>query len=327
MRILLVAGALILGCGVLAAQSTPDSDRDGLSDAEESALLQQFAPHFMVASGDCAGLPARFTPFVPTPTVAASDGTVYGQAFPANGKPGAVELHYYHLWRIDCGRMGHPLDAEHVSALVARDAQGAWHAVYWYAAAHEDTVCDASQIARASTLDAESHGPQIWISRGKHAAFLDRRLCAYGCGGDSCRSMSPLVSASLLNLGEPNAWMNGAVWAESPVWPLADKLRRSDFPATRLDRLQQLPETDVAWANPEKRPVQAVILGGNGAIDGGATGMRATDTALVIAHAHTANALGRATRNTGRALAGTYRSVKKALGAETSAPAAEAAKP
>ena len=326
MRLLFLVALLCLSATALAAQGlAPDSDRDGLSDADEAALLQQFAPHFMVAAGDCAGLPARFTPLVPAPTVAASDGTIYGQASPLAGQPGKVELHFYHLWASDCGRMGHALDAEHVSALVERDAQGSWHALYWYAAAHEDTVCDASQIARAATLDAETHGPQVWISRGKHAAFLGQTLCAHGCGGDSCRSMEPLAVADLLNLGEPGASMNGAVWAESPGWPLADKLRRSDFPAARLDRLNQLPATDVAWANPDKRPMQAVILGGNDALDGGAVGMRHTATALVIAHAHTANALSRATASTRRALVKSYLGVKSVLGAETEAPAAKTA--
>jgi hypothetical protein len=326
MRLLCLTALLCLSAAAVAAQSlTPDGDRDGLSDADEAMLLQQFAPLFMVASGDCAGLPARFTPLVPAPTIAASDGTIFGQASPAAGQPNQVELHYYDLWSTDCGRMGHALDAEHVSALVARDAQGAWRALYWYAAAHEDTVCDASQIARAATLDAEEHGPQVWISRGKHAAFLGQALCARGCGGDSCRAMEPLAIASLVNLGEPGASMNGAVWAESTGWPLADKLRRSDFPPARLDRLQQLPATDVAWANPDKRPMQAVILGGNDALDGGATGMRATDTALVIAHAHTANALSRATASTRRALAKSYIGVKSVLGAETETPTAKTA--
>ena len=73
------------------------------------------------------------------------NGTIYGQAFPRAGNPNQVELHYYHLWRVDCGEMGHNLDTEHVSALLGRGQTSKWKALYWYAAAHEETVCDASR--------------------------------------------------------------------------------------------------------------------------------------------------------------------------------------
>jgi hypothetical protein len=269
----------------------------------------------MVSGDDCSLLPARFTPLAKDPAAEADDGTIYGRAAPA-GRADQVELHFYHLWRTDCGQRGHALDAEHVSALVERDGQGEWRARYWYAAAHEDTVCDASQVARASTLKAESHGPRVWISRGKHASFLSETLCTHGCGGDRCEAMKPLEIAELVNVGELPAPLNGAVWIGSPAWPLAEKLGRSDFPAVRTARLDRLPETDIAWANPEKRPMQAVILGGNDAVGGGATGFRATNTALVIADAHTSNALGNAAANTGHALAKSYRNVRHALGGD-----------
>jgi hypothetical protein len=217
--------------------------------------------------------------------------------------------------------MGHPLDAEHISVLVSHDGDGSWRALYWYAAAHEDTVCDASQITRASTVDAERHGPRVWISRGKHAAFLGEALCNRGCGGDACRDMTPLNVAGIVNLGEPGVAMNGALWMDSSEWPLADKLRRTDFSEERTSRLERLPATDIAWANPQKRPAQAVILGGNDALGGGATGVRATDTALDVAHARTSNALNRAADSTGSALTKSYRNVKKALSVEVLQPA------
>lgn len=328
MRSLLIAALLCLSATALAAQGTaPDSDRDGLSDAEEAALLTQFAPRLMVSAADCSHLPARFTPLTSVPTPEADDGTLYGQATPRSGHTGQVELHFYHLWRADCGPMGHPLDAEHVSALVERSADAEWKAIYWYAAAHEDTVCDASQIARAVTLHSESQGPQVWISRGKHASFLSESLCTHGCGGDRCQAMQPVVSAAPINIGERAVPMNGAVWVDAPVWPLANKLVRTDFPETRIARLDRLPATDIAWANPDKRPMQAVILGGKGALGGSATGFRSTNTALVVADAHTSRALDRATSNTGHALAKTYRGVKKFLGADPAKASTAAPKP
>ena len=321
----------------IAAQSQEaadlDSDRDGLSDALEDDLLQQFRPVLMIGSDDCSGMPAMFAPGTATPTAVADDGTVYGQAHPrpaTAGTPPQIELHYYHLWRRDCGRMGHPLDAEHVAVLLeAASAFGAeqpaaWHATYWYAAAHEDTVCDASQISRASTLDASSHGATVWISSGKHASFLNEELCQHGCGGDQCLRSVPLLAPAVINLGEWGRPLNGAAWMASAQWPLRDKLTRSDFPADRIHRLERLPPTHIAWANPAKRPVQAAIFGGSNTIDGTrkggeatgsalATTGRSTDTALIVTASKTSGALGTATRKTGHALSRTVHNVKHAL--------------
>jgi hypothetical protein len=223
--------------------------------------------------------------------------------------------------------MGHPLDAEHVSALLSGKGTNAkdWHAIYWYAAAHEDTICDASQITRASTLHAEDRGATVWISQGKHASFLEEELCRHGCGGDRCKDPRSMPIASLINLGELNASMNRALWAKSPRWPLAEKMGRTDFPVARTARLDSLPRTDIAWANPALRPQEAAIAGGNAAIDGAILGgsstsnalalsNRRTDTALVVAGNDTGNFLSGATRSTGSALGKSVRNVRKALG-------------
>src|SRR4051812_13255507 len=169
----LVAGVLLVG-SLAFAQSPADDDHDGLSDAVESMLLAQFRPTFMVSQDDCDSLPAEIVPGKPDPSVFARDGAIYGQATP-NGA-GDVELHYFHLWSRDCGRRGHFGDVEHVSALVHK-LGGTWQARYWYAAAHEDTVCDRSMAVRANDLDAAASGPTVWISAGKHASYFSRKLC------------------------------------------------------------------------------------------------------------------------------------------------------
>ncbi len=315
MRFLSSVGLIFALSASIFCENTPkalvDSDHDGISDSVEAALLMQFAPQFMVSPGDCSRAPALFVPFRSEPAVEDDDGTIYGQAFPRENR---VELHYYHLWRQDCGEMGHNLDAEHVSALLGYDRDtGGWRALYWYAAAHENTICDASQLTRATTVDAEITGARIWISYGKHASFLDRNICTQGCGGDRCSGMAPLTIKNLINLGEPSAPMNGAVWVDSPAWPLAVKLRRTDFTKSRIDRLERLPQPDIAWANPAKRPAQSVILGGNDALGGAATGARATNTALIVADDNTGAALNSGTTSTGNALTKSFRGVKKAL--------------
>jgi hypothetical protein len=312
------------------ASPLPDSDRDGLSDALETALLLRFEPRLMIGAEDCSILPAQFLPSAADPTVLADNGTIYGQAFPvrmATGPVQNIELHFYFLWRTDCGRMGHALDTEHVSVLLqggSEDVQ-AWKAVYWYAAAHEDTLCDASQMTRASAIGAETHGAEVWISNGKHASFLDEALCARGCGGDRCTGMKATVPAQVIDLGEIRAPMNGSTWVDSPRWPLKMKMERSDFTAARVNRLEGLPQTDVAWTNPSQRPTETMIRGGNAGIDGVLLGGRSsadalalsdrrTNTALVLANGDTDSALGTAASHAGNGISKSLRNVRHAVG-------------
>ncbi len=321
LAVLLAVTVYVLPAQTVASALPTDSDHDGLSDTLEDALLAQFQPQFMISPGDCSVRPARFVLLQNKPTVQLEDGTIYGQVFPLAGHANQIEVHFYHLWRTDCGDMGHNLDAEHVSAVVSHDVAGNWKALYWYAAAHEDTLCDSSQLARAPTLDAVMHGPQVWISRGKHASFLSDRLCTHSCGSDDCRDQVPLAVPAIINLGELSAPAGGATWVDARDWPLADKMRRSDFDDVRIARTKQLPAGTIAWANPQKRPYQAAILGGNNTVGGIAAGAHATDTALTATDAalgvsseKTGNALGKASSGTGKSLARTYGGVKKALG-------------
>jgi hypothetical protein len=94
-------------------------------------------------------------------------------------------------------------------------------------------------------------------------------------------------------------------------------MRRSDFSGALTARVENLPADEITWANPGKRPAQAVILGGGAAVGGAATGLRATDSALTTADTHTSGALDTAQRKTGNALVRSYRGVKKALKATT----------
>lgn len=294
--------------------SAQDSDGDGLSDSLEAALLARFLPVFMVNRADCSVMPARFAPETGKPTVIEDDGTIYGRAFPRKGRPEEVELHYYHLWREDCGRLGHALDIEHVSALIRPDGDaGSAKALYWYAAAHEDTICVASQLARAETVAAVDHGATVWVSSGKHGSFLSRDFCDHGCGGDNCEQAERLNIRDIVNLGEIGAPMNGIGWLLSTEWPLRDKLRRSDFTDARLASVDNLQRPGLVWANPSKRPAQSAILGVNSGIGGAATGVQATDTALEIANDNTDAAIGAAAQKTGKALNRSSMNVLEAL--------------
>lgn len=311
---------LALSQSLQPTQQLADSDRDGLSDELEQSLLEQFAPTFLTGRRECSGSPAEFASGVSLPKVKAENGTIYGQAFPAKAPASGtqtVELHFYHLWKQDCGARGHTLDAEHVSALVRSSSMDGnadqWKALYWYAAAHEDTVCDVSQITRATTVKAEDRGATIWISPGKHASFLDAALCHRGCGRDRCEEMRPLTVKQIVNLGELEAPMNGSLWTSSANWPLAAKMTGSDFPAASVARLEALPLTDIAWFNPGRHPAQGIIAISDSTAEALGTSGEDTITAISLAGDSTGDALGKSYHKTVRAVGSSARRVGSAL--------------
>ncbi len=232
-----------------------DLDYDGIDDKLEQELLQKFVPQFMISAGECDTLPSEFAAGSAQPDAVERNGTIYGQVF---NRDGFTEIHYYHLWAKDCGRAGHKLDVEHVSVLLS----SAYEALYWYAAAHEDTLCNASSAARASTLRSENRGATIWISRGKHASFLTQERCSHGCGSDQCREMTPMRAGRLINIGEPGQPLNGATWMQSTAWPLASKMT-SDFTDSLLRDLAEPTLDRVISATFTPPPMQALVLSSN----------------------------------------------------------------
>jgi hypothetical protein len=294
-----LAVIFLLTVSLGSAQTTPiDGDHDGLADSLETALLEQFHPSFMISGDDCDQLPAELASGEAVPRVLARNGTIYGQA--TSRTPAGVELHYFHLWSRDCGRYGHPGDVEHVSALIRREKDGLWKAQYWYAAAHQDTVCDRSMVARAQELQAIDKGPEVWISAGKHASYFTPELCNGGCGGDSCRNPRSAPVLPIINLGEPGVPLNGAAWtsSSSPFWPVAAKMS-SDFDATLLAELEMRPEKGPVRLRPGAPGMQGAISVGN-----------TTVGSLDVAQGHTENSLETAKRKTSNALQRSYRTVK-----------------
>jgi hypothetical protein len=326
MRAICVFLCVICTIGPISASAQDaDADHDGLSDRSEQALLDQFAPNFMIARHDCSNVPAEFFPDTLTPLVLEENGTIYGQAFPSKlstSERPAVELHFYHLWRSDCGPRGHHLDTEHVAVLVRASESDAansgdntkWHAEFWYAAAHENTVCDVSQIARASTLHAEDHGAKVWISPGKHASYLNETLCDHGCGADKCIDMVALKIRKVVNLGEVNHPMSGSNFIASAQWPLIAKMSNTDFPPQPIARLEALPDSDIAWFNSGRHPVQQVIAVSSTTEQSLAASSHHTTSALFTASDNTDVAISLAGSSTGNALGKSYNNTKHALG-------------
>lgn len=285
---------------VAVSQISPDSDRDGLPDAREQALLEKFRPTFMISATDCSIRPARFQPDRSVPKPVKPDGTIYGQVFPMK-ESDTIEIHYYTLWSSDCGRMKHPLDVEHISVLVA-DKQGMEpQALYWYAGAHEGTVCDISSGARAKSIGAEDRGPKVWSSAGKHALYLRKSMCSHGCGADSCEDDAELAQNGLvINLGELSAPVNGSSWITSPAWALSAKMD-SDFSADVIARLDATSGETVTTLRGNSS-VRGAIQGSDAVLDGAGTGAQHTAAALDTANGHTSRSLGKAMKATGRSL-------------------------
>ena len=260
MILLLPGASLLLGALLFGPVdgAIVDTDHDGLPDGFEQSILIRFVPTFHISESDCDVAPAQFRPGLSTPTLQARDGTIYGQVFSVPAGTGTpshdLEVHYYHLWNRDCGYPGHALDSESVSVLLRANSAGLeagnWRAVYWYAAAHENTLCDVSNGATAAALNAVDRGPDVWVSKDKHASFLDKRLCSGGCGEDRCDPAIILQVSNLINIGEPGASMNGADWINAAAWPLAAKMH-PDFTESLVQRMPDgqaipLPARDVA---------------------------------------------------------------------------------
>ena len=297
-RLFLSMVICIAACIPGAAQT--DSDRDGIPDVVEQQLLEMFRPTFFVSKTDCSGVPARIKPGQVKPEVQLEDGTIYGQVSPYPTGNQLVEIHYYALWSKDCGRMSHPLDVEHVSALVST-SDSAPKALYWYAGAHEKTVCDISSGAHAAAIRAEEHGPSVWSSFGKHALYLRSEMCGGGCGADSCSDSVELVrNGPVINIGEENTPANDSDWVQSKAWVLWDKMD-SDFSSAVLARLAASSPDSVETLQ-GRSSVRGAIQGSDMVLDAAATGADRTGSALGTANDHTSSGLGTATRATGRSL-------------------------
>ncbi|MDH4064429.1 MAG: hypothetical protein OEW19_08510 [Acidobacteriota bacterium] len=309
--------ALSLLCA--AAAAAQDLDHDGLSDALEQNLLERFLPTFVLSAGECDQRPAMFRPDAADPVVETRNGLLYGQVMPHPTPPGGpveVEVKFFHLWARDCGRPSHALDAEHVSALVTAPSIGdpldAWRARYWYAAAHEHTICDASSGASAEALRAATTGPYVYVSRGKHASYLDRGHCKWGCGSDVCDPGVPLPRMGVVNLGERDAPLNGARWIASGRWALLARLD-PDFDAARRADLDRADPLRVAALRLGLRPWQAPILGGDTGLDALVAAGDAALTATAAATDATATAVEATGRAVGRALRQTTAGVLRFL--------------
>jgi hypothetical protein len=126
--------------------------------------------------------------------------------------------------------------------------------------------------------------------------------------------MKAMPVGRLINMGELEHPMNGALFISSTRWPLARKMAMTNFSQGPIGRLNQLPETNIAWFHAGRHPAQQVI-----AVSVSTEGVLAesshnTSEAIADAGDSTGNAISVAEDSTGNALQKSYGKTAHALG-------------
>jgi hypothetical protein len=127
--------------------------------------------------------------------------------------------------------------------------------------------------------------------------------------------MVALPPGRIINLGEPGHPMNSSVFIASSEWPLMDKMSNTNFPPEPIARLNQIPDTDIAWFNAGKHPAQGIIANSSSTEQVIAGGASHTTSSLSKAGTSTGVAISVAQDDTGNAIQESYRRTKHALGA------------
>ncbi len=77
--------------------------------------------------------------------------------------------------------------------------------------------------------------------------------------------------------------MNGSAFIMSSRWPLAGKMAGSNFPADSIARLEQMPDSEIAWFNAGRHPVQGAIAVSGSTEDALANSSHNTTAAISVA--------------------------------------------
>ncbi len=188
-----------------------DSDRDGLADACELALVRHFAPTLVVSTRDCLWRP--------------DGGGLFGGYLNGAQPAGAgVRLAYLPAYTRDCGWgaltcvprragcSGHDGDSELILVDVAR-SEDRWRVTGVFLSAHcgEHEAGDC-RWHRGDALRAFSwhDGPIVWVARGKHAHYPTHASCDRGnwrrdtCDGPVVAARFPVIDAGR-NIGSRDA--------------------------------------------------------------------------------------------------------------------------
>jgi hypothetical protein len=181
--------------------STPtvvDSDHDGLDDAREQQLAEDYLPYLSLDPDDgCPldGLVARVRPHPAYPT--------------------KILIVYSHLYQLDCGVGGHVGDNEAFGIVIdpAKPAPAGILAIK--TASHQGTPCERDsecstcgdgRTACDVTTDAGGSWPVLYASKDKHGQYAigDRCSLLQTCF-DVCTLNPKRARPPVVNVGEPGA--------------------------------------------------------------------------------------------------------------------------
>jgi hypothetical protein len=108
--------------------------------------------------------------------------------------------------------------------------------------------------------------------------------------------------------------MNGSLFISSTAWPLAGKMANTNFPVSPIDRLNELPDSDIAWFNAGRHRRKELSPSGSSTEQAIAGSAYNTTAAISVARDSTGTALSTAEDSTGNALHKSYRHIRHALG-------------
>src|SRR6185436_14287443 len=123
--------------------------------------------------------------------------------------------------------------------------------------------------------------PRVFVSRGKHASYFDRGQCRWGCGGDECGDDRAVIATRIINIGEIDAPLNGAIWARSNRWPMREKFQ-SDFDPALRARLDATTDHVIPLMQYRRGPL-APVFAGETALNGLETVAESAGVALASA--------------------------------------------
>ncbi len=173
-----------------------DNDMDGLDDAYEQKLANDYMPFISLAPDDgCTrdGLLVRVRPHPADPT--------------------KIFILYDHLFESDCGLTGHIGDDEVFGVAVDPSIPAPGGILAIKAASHQNTPCE--RVTQCTTCSNDSRSacdmapiggvmyPVVYASKDKHGQYATKGSCGFGTCFDSCTLNTTADHPPVVNAGEP----------------------------------------------------------------------------------------------------------------------------
>jgi hypothetical protein len=176
-----------------------DHDLDGLDDARELELANDYLPYVSLAADD--GCPL--------------DGMVV-HVFPHPGDATKVVVIYSHLFQEDCGLNGHVGDDESFGILIDPKMPAPGGILAIKSASHQNTLCehdtecstcagDSRPACDRATINGAPF-PVLYASKDKHGQYATLAQCPFlGTCFDECSLAQTATHPPIVNVGEPAA--------------------------------------------------------------------------------------------------------------------------